>query len=78
MLVGGGPDGGKEARANACQGIVAGGGVYLPDETHAKYPDGRRGAPWVPVFLHEAVTFSDGDVPAPALFSLRIDGGAAR
>jgi pyrimidine-nucleoside phosphorylase len=28
--------------------------------------------------LHEAVTFSDGPVPVPALFSLRIDGGAKR
>jgi len=28
--------------------------------------------------LQEAVTFSDDDIAAPALFSLRIDGGAAR
>ena len=55
------PDGGKEARANACQGVVAGGAVYLPDETHAVYPDGRKGAPWVPAFLHEVVTFPKGE-----------------
>lgn len=55
------PDGGKEARANACQGTVAGGGVYLPDETHAKYPDGRVGAPWVPAFVHEATSFPKGE-----------------
>lgn len=51
------PDGGKEARANAVQGIVAGGGVYLPDEQHAKYDDGRRGAPWVTAFVHECTAF---------------------
>lgn len=55
------PEGGKEARANAVQGIVAGGGVYLPDEQHAKYDDGRRGAPWVASFIHEAVTFPKGE-----------------
>ena len=55
------PEGGKESRANAVQGIVAGGGVLLPDETHAKYDDGRRGAPWVPVLVHEAVTFPRGE-----------------
>lgn len=55
------PDGGKEARANACQGIVAAGDVYLPDETHAKYPDGRKGAPWVPGFLHECTSFPKGE-----------------
>ena len=55
------PDGGKEARANACQGEVAAGDVYLPDETHARYPDGRVGAPWVPGFLHEAISFPKGE-----------------
>ena len=55
------PEGGKEARAQACQGTVAGGGVYLPDETHAKYPDGRKGAPWVAVFVHEATSFPKGE-----------------
>lgn len=55
------PEGGKEARANACQGIVAGGGVYLPDELHAKYDDGRRGAAFVVGFVHEAVTFPKGE-----------------
>ncbi len=54
------PEGGKEARANACQGDIASGGVYLPDEVHAKYDDGRRGAPWVAAFVHEAVTFPKG------------------
>lgn len=55
------PEGGKEARANACQGTVAAGGVYLPDEERAKYPDGRRGAPWVPGLVHEATTFPKGE-----------------
>lgn len=55
------PEGGKEARAQACQGTVAGGGVYLPDETHAKYPDGRKGAPWVAAFVHEATSFPKGE-----------------
>jgi predicted phage terminase large subunit-like protein len=55
------PDGGKEARANAVQGTVQGGDVYLPDETHARYPDGRVGAPWVPGFVHEAVSFPKGE-----------------
>lgn len=55
------PDGGKEARANAVQGTVAGGSVYLPDETHAKYADGRRGAAWVAGLVHEATTFPKGE-----------------
>ena len=55
------PDGGKEARANAVQGTVAGGGVYLPDEQHAKYPDGRRGAAWVAGLVHECTTFPKGE-----------------
>ena len=55
------PDGGKEARANACQGIVAAGDVYLPDESHAVYPDGRKGAPWAPGFLHECTSFPKGE-----------------
>lgn len=55
------PDGGKEARANACQGTVAGGAVYLPDEHHARYPDGRVGAPWVPGLIHEATSFPKGE-----------------
>lgn len=55
------PDGGKEARANACQGEVAGGAVYLPDESHAVYPDGRKGAPWVPGFVHECTSFPKGE-----------------
>lgn len=55
------PDGGKEARANAAQPLVASGNVYLPEEYHAAYPDGRRGAPWVPAFVHECVTFPKGE-----------------
>jgi hypothetical protein len=35
--------------------------VYLPDETHARYDDGRKGAPWVAAFVHEAVTFPKGE-----------------
>jgi predicted phage terminase large subunit-like protein len=54
-------DGGKEARANAVQGTVAGGDVYLPDEHHAKYPDGRVGAAWVPAFVHECTSFPKGE-----------------
>lgn len=54
-------DGGKEARANAVQGTVAGGDVYLPDEQHAKYPDGRVGAAWVPAFVHECTSFPKGE-----------------
>lgn len=42
-------------------GEVAAGDVYLPDETHARYPDGRVGAPWVPGFLHEAISFPKGE-----------------
>ena len=55
-------DGGKEARANAVQGTVAGGDVYLPDEQHAKYPDGRVGAAWVPAFVHECTSFPKGEI----------------
>lgn len=55
------PEGGKEARANGAQPVVAAGNVYLPDEERAAYEDGRRGAPWVPGLLHEAVTFPKGE-----------------
>lgn len=55
------PEGGKEARANGAQPVVAGGNVYLPDEEAAAYEDGRRGAPWVAEFVHEAVTFPKGE-----------------
>lgn len=65
------PDGGKEARANAAQPIVAALNVFVPHPTRARYQDGRVGAPWVgdarddgtdPVdpaesFLHEVTTF---------------------
>jgi predicted phage terminase large subunit-like protein len=51
------PEGGKEARANAIQGLVAGGNVFVPHETDAVYPDGRRGAPWVAGFIAECEAF---------------------
>lgn len=51
------PEGGKEARANAVQGLPAGGNVYVPHETDAKYPDGRRGARWVADFIAECEGF---------------------
>lgn len=54
------PDGGKEARAQAAQPVIAGGGVYVPHPEHAVYPDGRRGAPWVPGFLAECASFPRG------------------
>ena len=41
------PDGGKEARANAVQPLVAAGNVFVPHPTRARYSDGRVGAPWV-------------------------------
>lgn len=51
------PHGGKEARANAVQGLPAAGNVFVPDEALAKYPDGRKGAPWVPAFIAECEGF---------------------
>jgi predicted phage terminase large subunit-like protein len=65
------PDGGKEARANAVQPLVAAGNVFVPHPTRARYSDGRVGAPWVgdarddgtepmdpaETFLHEVTTF---------------------
>lgn len=41
------PEGGKEARARACEPLFAAGNVYLPHPTRAEYDDGRRGAEWV-------------------------------
>lgn len=41
------PEGGKEARARACEPLFAAGNVYLPHPTRAEYEDGRRGAEWV-------------------------------
>lgn len=41
------PDGGKEARARACEPLFAAGNVFLPHPDRAEYDDGRRGAPWV-------------------------------
>jgi len=54
------PDGGKVARANACEPFFAGGNVFIPDEQHARYPDGRRGAAWVPEYVSELVAFPKG------------------
>jgi predicted phage terminase large subunit-like protein len=50
------PYGSKEARGQAVEPVVAAGNVVLPHETDAVYPDGRRGAPWVPEFVHEVTT----------------------
>jgi predicted phage terminase large subunit-like protein len=59
------PEGGKEARANAAQPAVAGGNVFIPHVTEARYDDGRVGAPWVEghreSFLFEATTFPKAD-----------------
>lgn len=41
------PNGGKEARARACEPLFAAGNVFLPHPTRAEYDDGRRGAEWV-------------------------------
>ncbi len=54
------PEGGKIARASAVEPLFAAGQVWLPHETDARYPDGRRGAPWVPAYVHELVTFPAG------------------
>lgn len=54
------PEGGKVARAHACEALFAAGNVLLPDEHRATYPDGRRGAPWLPEYLHELLTFPAG------------------
>ena len=51
------PFGSKEARAAAVEPLFAAGNVVFPHETDAVYPDGRRGAPWVPELVHEMVTF---------------------
>lgn len=51
------PFGSKEARAQSTEPLFAGGNVVFPHETDAVYPDGRRGAPWVPELVHEATTF---------------------
>lgn len=63
------PAGGKEARANAVEPVIAGGNVYLPNpgdgskpefapQLGAEYPDGRKGAPWVTTeFIPEVTTF---------------------
>lgn len=41
------PRGGKQSRAQSCEPLWAAGNVLLPDSTHARYPDGTRGAAWV-------------------------------
>lgn len=55
------PDGGKIARANAVQPLVAGRNVFLPHPELARYPDGRRGAPWVAAFLHNVTRFPNAN-----------------
>jgi predicted phage terminase large subunit-like protein len=54
------PEGGKEARAQASEPLWAAGNVVLPDELHARYPDGRVGAPWVAEFVAEHLSFPKG------------------
>jgi len=54
------PHGGKEARANAVQPVIAGGNVFIPHETEARYPDGRVGAPWVAGLVAECEAFPRG------------------
>jgi len=54
------PEGGKVARAHAVEPLFAAGQVWLPHDTDCRYPDGRRGAPWVRAFVHELVTFPTG------------------
>lgn len=47
----------KEARLAAVEPLFAAGNVFFPDPEKARYPDGRRGAPWVPACVHEVITF---------------------
>jgi len=47
----------KEARLSAVEPLFAAGQVYFPDPERARYPDGRKGAPWVPACVHEVTTF---------------------
>lgn len=47
----------KEARLSAVEPLFAAGDVFFPHPEHAQYPDGRRGAPWVPACVHEVITF---------------------
>lgn len=54
------PEGGKVARAHAVEPLFAAGQVWLPHETDARYPDRRRGAPWVNAYIHELTTFPAG------------------
>lgn len=54
------PEGGKVARAHAVEPLFAAGQVWLPHEADARYPDGRRGAPWVSAYVHELTTFPAG------------------
>lgn len=51
------PHGGKEARVNAVQPVIAAGTVFIPHATEARYPDGRVGAPWVDGFVLECEGF---------------------
>ena len=54
------PHGGKEARANAVQPVIAAGNVFIPHATEARYPDGRKGAPWAEGFVLECEAFPRG------------------
>lgn len=47
----------KEARLASVEPLFAAGNVFFPDPENARYPDGRRGAPWVPACVHEVITF---------------------
>lgn|GEM_PF-414112 len=47
----------KAARLAAVEPLFAAGNVLFPDPEKARYPDGRRGAPWVPACVHEVITF---------------------
>lgn len=76
------PEGGKIARASAVEPLFAAGQVWLPHETDARYPDGRRGAPWVPAYVHELVTFPagahDDQVDATTQYLITARDSAAR
>lgn len=76
------PEGGKIARASAVEPIFAAGQVVLPHETDARYPDRRRGAPWVTAYVHEMLTFPagahDDQVDATTQYLITARDSAAR
>lgn len=76
------PEGGKIARASAVEPIFAAGQVVLPHETDARYPDRRRGAPWVTAYVHELLTFPagahDDQVDATTQYLITARDSAAR